>query len=177
MTRKSTQIALGGLAAAMCLILMFMTGLIPFATYLMPVMAGAMLIPIVHENGRRAALMVYAAVGLLSLLVVPDKEAAAMFVAFFGYYPVIKGKIENAFAKASALLVKLVIFNVAVVGAYALIILVLGMPDLISDFGDFGRYTAVVFIAAGNVIFFGYDVALERYTRLYVRWFKPTFLK
>ena len=85
--KKSKQVAAGGIAASLCLLLMFLTGLFPFATYALPAMAGTLLIVVVIELGRPTATMVYAAVSLLSLLITPDKEAALMFVVFFGYYP------------------------------------------------------------------------------------------
>ena len=43
MGKKSTQVALGGLAAALCTLLMFLTGMIPFATYALPAAAGIVL--------------------------------------------------------------------------------------------------------------------------------------
>ena len=39
--------------------------------------------------------MIYAAVAVLSLLFAADKEAALLFVLFFGYYPVLKSFLER----------------------------------------------------------------------------------
>ena len=85
MARKSTQVAIGGVAAALCLLLMFCTGLVPFATYALPALAGVVLIAVVAEMGWRTAMVVYAAVALLSLGIVPDREAAMLFLFFFGF--------------------------------------------------------------------------------------------
>ena len=85
MARKSTQVAIGGVAAALCLILMFCTGLVPFATYALPALSGVVLIAVVAEMGWRTAMVVYAAVALLSVGIVPDREAAMLFIFFFGY--------------------------------------------------------------------------------------------
>ena len=78
---------MGGIASALCLLLMMLT-IIPIATYTMPALAGMVLIVVVIENGYSTAWMVYAAVGFLSLFICPDKEAAMLFVGFFGYYPI-----------------------------------------------------------------------------------------
>ena len=83
--RKSTQVAVGGLSSALCLLLMFMTGMIPFATFALPSLAGILLIVVVVENGIQTATLVYAAVSILSLFMCPDKEAAMMFICFFGF--------------------------------------------------------------------------------------------
>ena len=72
--RKSTQVAVGGLSSALCLLLMFMTGMIPFATFALPSLAGILLIVVVVENGIQTATLGYASVSILSLFMCPDKE-------------------------------------------------------------------------------------------------------
>ena len=50
MIKKSTQVAMGGIASALCLLLLILT-IIPIATYTMPALAGMGLIVVVIENG------------------------------------------------------------------------------------------------------------------------------
>ena len=95
MQKKSAQVALGGIATGMCIALMFATGMIPFSYYALPALAGLVLIAVREENGLSTALIVFAAVSLLSVFVVPIKEAALLFIAFFGYYPI----LQESFAK------------------------------------------------------------------------------
>ena len=90
MQKKSQQVALGGIATALCIVLMFATGMIPFSYYALPALAGLVLIAVREENGLSTALIVFAAVSLLSVFVVPIKEAALLFIAFFGYYPILQ---------------------------------------------------------------------------------------
>ena len=59
--KKSTQVALGGLSSALCLLLMFMTGLIPFSSYIFPALAGIVLISVREENGLKTAFAARAA--------------------------------------------------------------------------------------------------------------------
>ena len=40
MKHKSTQVAVGGMASGLCLLLMFMTGMVPFSEYAFPAFAG-----------------------------------------------------------------------------------------------------------------------------------------
>lgn len=177
MSKKSTQIALGGMFSALSLVLMFMTGMIPFATYALPALAGAMLIPVMVENGRKTALMVYASVSMLSVFVVPDREAALLFIAFFGYYPVLKVTLDALHSRLGRRLLKLAIFNVTVVCAYFVAIFMLGIPNMAVDMGDFGKYSALGMLALGNIVFIIYDFALGRYVHIYIHWFKPRFLR
>ncbi|MDR2933183.1 MAG: hypothetical protein LBV27_08770 [Oscillospiraceae bacterium] len=178
MSGKSSSIALGGVFSALCLLFMFLTGLVPFATYALPALAGAMLVAVVIENGHRTALMVYVSVSVLSVFIVPDREAAAVFIAFFGYYPIIKEKLEAMRSRLVEYLIKFGLFNIMIIAAYLALTYVFGLPLLTEEeMGEFGRYTAVILLVAGNVVFCLYDFALTKYVTLYVRWFKPRFLR
>lgn len=175
--KKSTQVAVGGLSSALCLLIMFMTGLIPFATYALPAMAGIVLIAVVIENGVRTSVLVYLAVSILSVFIVPDREAAVMFIFFFGYYPIIKSKLERIKPRLLEYLVKLSIFNFMIVLSYMLIIYVMGMPDILSELGEFGKYSAYILLGLGNVVFLIYDFALTNIIALYVNWFRIKVLR
>lgn len=176
MVKKSTQVALGGLAAALCLLLMFLTGVFPFATYALPALAGMVLIAIVQENGYKAAVTVYAAVSLLSVFIVPDRQAAILFIAFFGYYPILKGKLERLPAILRWLL-KFFFFNVAVVAGYLVIIYLFGIDEILEEVGPLGEYSLLVTLLAGNLVFLVYDYALRNIVQIYVQWFRPKILR
>lgn len=177
MSKKSTQIALGGMFSALCLVLMFMTGLIPFATYAIPAVAGAMLIPVMVEVGAKTAVLVYVAVSLLSVFIVPDREAAMMFIVFFGYYPILKFTIDRIRRRSVRLLCKYALFNITVAAGYFFLLIILGLPNIAADMGDFGKYGAAGMLAAGNIVFAVYDFALGKQMGVYINWFKPTFLR
>ncbi len=68
---------------------MLFGGVIPIAVYCCPALAAMLLVPIDCECGTKYGLTAYAAVAVLSVLLVADKETAAVFV-FLGYYPVVK---------------------------------------------------------------------------------------
>ena len=166
--RKSTQVAVGGLSSALCLLLMFMTGMIPFATFALPAMAGILLIAVVVENGYQTATMVYVAVSILSLFMCPDKEAAMMFIGFFGFYPIIKGKLEKIKWKPLQYLVKFAVFNTAIVCSYWVIINLFGLTEILEEMGAFGKYTLLVTLGMGNLVFTTFDFALSRIMYAYV---------
>lgn len=177
MDKRSTQIALGGVFSALCLLVMFMTGLVPFLTYIMPAVAGTMLRIVVVENGPKVAAMVYVSVAVLSVFIVPDREAALMFVCFFGYYPIMKGYLEKIRVRPVKIICKAALFNIAVVGAYLAANYLLGMQELLRESGAFGEYTLLFLLVLGNIFFICYDISLTYYTNLYVHWFKPKFLR
>lgn len=177
MSKKSTQIAIGGVFSSLCLLLMFMTGVIPFATYAMPAFAGAMLVAVVAENGRKTATLVYVSVSFLSLFIVPDREAAMIFIVFFGYYPIIKQPIERIGRRVLPFIIKLVLFNTAIVGGFLFTAHILGLSEILEGMGDFGRFSIPILLGAGNLVFILYDYILTKYTALYIHWFKPRFLR
>lgn len=165
--KKSSQVALGGMASALCLLLMFMTGLIPFATFALPAMAGIVLVAVVVEMGRSTALLVYVAVSLLSLFMSPDKEAAMMFIGFFGFYPVVKGLLDRIRQRPLRMLCKFAVFNVAIVASYWVIINLFGLTEILEEMGTFGSWSLFVTWLLGNVVFVVFDFALGRITWAY----------
>ena len=82
----SKEIALCGVLAALALTVMILGGMFPAASYCCPVLACILLVPVVETCGRRIAWAWYGAVALLSCLLCPDPEAAALFL-FLGYLP------------------------------------------------------------------------------------------
>lgn len=165
--QTSTNIAIGGVFSALALIAMFFTNIVPFGSYALPALAGALLIAVVEENGNKIALMVYVSVSLLSIFVVPDYEAIMMFVFLFGYYPVAKNQIEKLKSVFVQYIIKLALFVTAVAGVYYVLIYVLKIPDIMNDMGDFGRYTAIILLALGALVFLLYDYTLSKYIEIY----------
>lgn len=171
---KCERIALGGVFSSLCLLLMFLASVVPFASIAMPMLAGAALTVVVIENGTKTAVLVYVAVSLLSVFMVPELDAKLLFITFFGYYSALK----PAFEKLAALIqyaVKLSVFNSAMVISYYLSIAIAGVDKAID--GLFGQYGPLLFLLGINILFFLYDFLITRYIRLYLNWFKPTFLR
>lgn len=177
MHKKSQQVALGGIATGLCIVIMFLTGMVPFSYYALPALAGLLLIAVKEENGMKTALIVYAAVSLLSLLVVPIKEAALLFVAFFGYYPIVRDSLSRIRPRVLSVVLRFIIFNAAVIAAYWIIVNVFGIAEILEEFGDFGKYSVLVLLGFGNVFFLVYDFAIRNITLAYRNWFRPKFLK
>ena len=170
---KSKQIAAGGIASSLCLLLMFLTGVFPFA---LPAMAGTLLVVVVLELNRATAVMVYVSVSLLSLFIAPDKEAALVFIFFFGYYPILKGLIEQIRLRPLELAVKYILFNGMMVLVYFLMIQFLGMQYVADEMMEYGPYGLYFLLGAGNFMFFYYDKALTGLISAYIYQFRPRYI-
>ena len=72
--KKSWAMAYCGIVAALCVALMLLGAVIPIAMFIAPAVAGFLVATVCVECGMQLALTAYAAVSLLALLFVPDKE-------------------------------------------------------------------------------------------------------
>ena len=159
MKRNSAQkIALGGLMAALAIVIMCLGGLIPFATFVCPMLCCMITKLVLSMCGKRIAWAWYGAVAILSVLMAPDKEAAAVFV-FLGYYPIVKPWMDKL--KLSWLW-KGLLFNCAILLMYWLLIHILGLSELANDYEEAGTVLTVVMLLLGNVTFFMLDLVLGR---------------
>ena len=153
--------ALGGVSAALAVVIMCLGGIIPVTTFVCPVLCCILLQISLKGLGKRGAWVWYAAVSLLVLLLGPDKEAAAVFV-FLGYYPIIRTKFPRGLL---GWLVKLVYFNAVILVLYWLLLRVLGIDRVVSDYSGIGFTMAAILIALGNVTFVMLDRLLVMYER------------
>lgn len=145
--------ALGGVMAALAVVVMCMGGLIPIATFICPMACMLLLVVVIARCGNRVSWAWYGAVSILSLLLGPDKEAAAVFV-FLGYYPILKPKMDRLPLRW---LWKLIFFNVVILVMYWLLLNVFGMAELVDEFAEMGTILTVVTLLMGNVTFFMLD--------------------
>ena len=149
--------ALGGLLAALAVVIMSMGTLIPVATYVCPMLCAMVLQLVLKICGKRVAWAWYGAVSVLSLLMAPDKEAAAIFLAL-GFYPIVKPGLDRRKGKW---LLKGLFFNGMILLTYWVLLHLFGMAQLVSEFTEMGTLLAAVLLLLGNVTFFLLDRLLE----------------
>lgn len=164
---ESRRIAVGGVFGALALALMLAGGFLPLATFAAPAFAGILLVPVAIEFGMKTGVLVYAAIGVLSLFVVADKEMALIFLFFLGFYPLAKIKLEKLRGRALRWACKFALFNACVCGMYALILFVFPLPALAAEWQSMGQAFLAVLLLCANITFFVYDKAIERLTALY----------
>ena len=150
--------ALGGVFAALAVVIMTLGGFIPVATFVCPMFCMILLRFVTLTCGNRTGWAWYGAVAVLSLLLGPDKEAAAVFL-FLGFYPVVKPRLDKS---RLCLLWKLLLFNVAIGIMYFLLIHLFGMDQIAAEYAQMGTILTVVMLILGNVTFFLLDVVLSR---------------
>ena len=152
------SMALGGVLAALAVVIMILGTIIPVATYVCPAVCMLLGQAVLKTCGGRVAWAWYGVVALLSVLLAPDKEAAAVFAAL-GYYPMVKPRLEK---RKLPWLWKAALFNAVILVLYWLLIHLMVMDALAEEFAEAGAVMTVVMLVLGNVVFFLLDKVLSK---------------
>ena len=169
--KQSSKCAIGGIVAALSLVLMISVAIFPFMEYALPAVAGALTIFMVIETDKKWAFGVYCTVAILGLLLVPNKEVAVMYLAFFGYYPIYKALIESKIPAVLCWIIKVLSFAGTMAGSYALMMKFMGIT--IDETEEWGVWAYPILLGMGAVTFIMYDIALTKMISLYViKWQK-----
>lgn len=173
---NASKTAIGGMATALSVIALIPTALEIFV-YALPAFAGMITLFCVIELNKRWALGVFAAVSILSLILVPNKEATVLYVAFFGYYPVIKSLLEKFKVRIIEYICKFLIFNTSVIISYSLLVFVFNI-SADSLFGEgMTELMYAGFAVLLNVMFIVYDLCLTRMYTVYINVWQKKFRK
>ncbi len=128
-------------------------------------LAAMLVVVAVIEVGSFWPWLVYAATGLLALLL-PLKFAAVFYLLLAGYYPIIKEKIEKLRSRIFGWIIKLAMMNAALTlmilaGKY-----ILSLPQTELDW-------EWLLYLTGNATFVLFDIALTRLISVYIfKWRK-----
>lgn len=153
MTSAKTM-AVSAMTVALSVALMLIGGVLGLGMYASPMLAGLCLLPAGRRCGRKYQWLIWAAVSLLSLLLVAEPEQNLMYIAIFGLYPLLYPGFERL-NRRIRLLCKLLYFNATVVAVETLVMLVL-VPEILSV------PLAAALLIMGNAVFLCYDFLLPR---------------
>lgn len=167
--KQSGKVALGGVLGAIAVICLMGT-IFPYATFALPIMAGLVLVPVAIEAGRGWGWLTFAAVAVLNVLLTPSMEAKVLFVAFLGYYPLLKLSLDPL-PRLLSWPLKFAIFNVTVVGSYWLMMNVFALEG--DTFELFGVNLPLLLLALANVTFLIFDLAASLLLEGYMRVLHP----
>ena len=166
------MVAFCGMAAGLSIVIMLLGGVIPVATYAVPMLCGLLLLPILMEFGQAAAWATFFATAALALLLDFDKEAA-FFYLFIGYYPIVKWRLDRIKGKIRQLLAKLLLFTAAMAVLYALLSLVFPLAEMTREFQEMGLWMTVLFVILYDFCMLLYDRLLLRTVMVYANRVRP----
>ena len=174
---ETMKIALCGIMAALCIVIMLLGFFLAIGTYAAPAMAAICLLPIVYEYGEKTAATLYLAISFLSFIVIPDYELTFMFVFVFGLYTVFKFRIDRMKNKTAKIAVKFLFINISVVFAHLILLVIFPIKALVSEFARYSVGFIALLMIVLNITFFVYDKALEKILVLYVVKFRKRIFK
>lgn len=160
---QSGRVALCGVLGALSVVVLAAGYLLQIGTYAAPMYAAFLTIPALEEYGPRAALLQYAAVSILALLLVPDWELVFFYALVMGYYPAVRRLLQRIRSKLLRAAAKLCLFNGASAAVYGLLFALLGpavWDELLAD----GTGMLALFVLLGNLCFWLCDWATARLT-------------
>ena len=166
MKKQTHELAFCGVFCALAVALLWMSGVLPLATYGWPLLASLTLLPVREECRSSYAWSCFAAAAALGLLLCADKEAALVF-CFLGYYPLLKPKFDALSSRVLRTLAKLSLCAVTMGVMYALIIFVFQLPAVVAEFSETAPWLLWVTAAMGLVLFFVYDLVIDRLSLVY----------
>ena len=145
----SRNIALGGMMAAVAVVIMCLGGMIPLATFICPMLCVLIQYLVLRICGRRIAWAWFVLVAILGLLLGPDKEAALVF-CLLGDYPILKPWLEKS---KLHILWKILLFNASVALLYGLLLRLFGLDALMQEYATMGIIGLLLCLILGNATF------------------------
>ncbi len=143
------KIALGGVLAALAIVIMCLGVMIPLATFVCPMLCAIIQYIALWFCEQKIAWAWFGVVAILSLLLGPDKEAALVF-CMIGCYPILKPLFEKSKLR---FLWKILFFNCAVALLYGLLLKLFGMDAALAEYKELGTIGLIAMLLLGNVCF------------------------
>ncbi len=172
--KNTVKTALGGMCIGLSAALMMLSSVIPFLTYAIPAMAAILVMFMRIECDWKWGLGVYFGTAIVSALVVPEKEAVAIYIALIGYYPLLKTLFDKL-PKIVGYIVKAVFFVGVTVATYYIIMHVFGISTELLE--DTQGFMIPLLVVLGLAAFIMYDIAIEKLEISYYRKWQKQFRK
>lgn len=148
--------------SALGVVILLLGSLIDVIDISMAVIASLACVFAVIEYGYASAWLVYAVTSVLSLLLLPNKSPAVMYLLFFGAYPILKALLERVRVTAVVWLLKELAFNASLTVSF-LVLKRLMMPNT-----DIPLAMLLLGAVLAEAIFVLYDIALTRLISFYM---------
>ena len=160
--RTAHRVSLTAMFAAMSLLFLYLASVLPTMRVAMFFLSSIFVMGLVLEEEIGLAFLMFGAVSLLSLLLMPNILRVVPYVLFFGHYGIGKYFIEtNIKDKVIRYVAKLLYFNVAVALIYFL-----ARKVFVQDLVDTGIAVWLLIILA-EIAFVVYDFLFTKVTSYY----------
>ncbi|HEY8892010.1 MAG TPA: hypothetical protein VIM70_17365 [Clostridium sp.] len=153
---KSNHIAKGGIFTALSLILLYISSVFPTNKLSILVLASCIIPLSIMVTGVKNTIVVYGAVSLLSLFIIPSKLISIAYILIFGSYGFVKYFVEKLRNMPLEIILKLLYFNLSsaiIIFIYKL--LLLNIPNI-----NLNIYLLIIIV---ELAFVAYDYAVTAF--------------
>ncbi len=168
--KKAKKIAIAGILTALAVVFLFVGSLFQTLDLSAAALGSIIILIALIELGKSWAMGVYAGASLLSMLLLPNKTAALIFMLFAGFYPIIKQPLNRIKPIWFSYLVRITVFNALLTVLVYVSTYFFGIDESFIGFG-------VIIYALSNITFLVYDFALERIAVTYAVRIKPMLFR
>lgn len=159
---NTRKVAVAALMAALAATLLSIAGIIPTGSLGFSALAGLATAAALIECGWVPAILQFVSASVLGILIAANKDAAIVYVLFFGWYPLVKSLLERIRSRALCYVLKGIVFAIAELCALALV-----KAGFISV--EISEAVIWLLMLAGLAVFFIYDFCLSRLIDIYIR--------
>lgn len=157
--KKTKLITVSAMLSALGTAILAVASVFDVADITISMVASAIIVFSMIELGTRPSFMIYAATATLSLILLPRKYIALIYIAFCGLYPIIKFRIDSL-PKPLAIFVKLLYFNVALTVAVI-------AARFVFDTAIYTEWLLVGYYLLANFAFILFDILIKKGTDVY----------
>lgn len=158
MRAKTKNIALCAVFAAISILLAFLSAVFSSMSLSLLALCGVISAVVLSRCGYRYTLIMYAAVSILSVIFLPDKSCAVLYIFVFGLYPILKALFEKK-GKIISWMLKIAAANLL---AFATLYVTMSFLANVGKIIIMGHKYFFLFY---NIAFVLYDIFLSKFTK------------
>ncbi len=158
--KKTKKLALAAIFSALGVVILLLGSIITVLDLSAVALASILIMIAVIEVGGAYPYLIWLVTGALSMLLLPDKFGALVYLVFGGVYPIFKAMYERLHPAVSWML-KFSTFNV-------MLILMILIGSFVMGLTDTGLAFTLPVFALCNFTFFIYDIATTHLITLYL---------
>lgn len=156
--RPALKTALGGISAALSLVMFVISGAAGTGQYAAAFLSGLLLLVISYKTGRAAAVCSYIVISGAGFFLSAEKSGILLFILLAGYYPLLRSFLEARLKKPGGLIVKAILSVVTGFAYLYTVFYIFGISFVIESISE--NVLFVIAIAGYVLLFFVYDTAL-----------------
>jgi len=168
---KNKAIAESGIISALILVILFLAGVVPVNNLSISAVSAFLLNLYIERNSLKSGFIIYFVVSVLSLMLLPLKSIAILFITIYGGYVIIRKwfVIKN---RILDFITRILMMDALLLTLYGILILLLG--DVLPNIKNLDTWQIIGIFCVIQLVIWLYDYALTIGTRIIDRYLRKT---